>query len=242
VALRMRLEGVQILRGVHELPLSLSSRAVTFDLDLARLADCRVEQKQIRAGVVHDATSIRRGMSHVEIFVARVTLYVPAGRRAGIQIANRLVVGEEIDPRADPKRARQIAFEINQPTELALPRRIDPQIARGAAAIPFPARGVERVATNDTAAIRPEGDRLGRPCRQQLRRAAVQANRPQTRRSTERLLRIAAKNDFPSSPSDDQRIRPKKCEPSRLAALGGHHVNFKAPLIASTECKPFAVG
>jgi hypothetical protein len=152
------------------------------------------------------------------------------------------VVRKKIDARTDPQRAGEIAFQLDQPAKLSLAGRINPQVARGAAPITLPARWIERVATNDATAIRPERNRLGGSRRQQFRRATIQTDGPQTRRTAERLLRVAIENDFAGiGPADDQRVCAQIRESARFAAFGRHHVHFQAAFIASAERQPCAI-
>ena len=119
VALRMRFEAVQILRRVHELSLPLGARAVVLHLDSGRRIRRGIKDKQVCAGVVNNAASVRRGMARVEVFVMRVPLQALARGRAGPEIADRFMVGKKINARADPQRAGEIAFQLNQPAELS---------------------------------------------------------------------------------------------------------------------------
>ncbi len=98
------------------------------------------------------------------------------------------------------------------------------------------------VATDNATAGWPERNRLRGSSRQQFRRPAIEPDRPQTRRTTERLFRVAVENDFARfGPARDQRVRSQIGEPLRFAAFGEHHVDFDAAFIPSAKSQPFAV-
>ena len=79
MTLRMRREAFEILRRSDELAVALRTRAVVGHFDLARRT---VEDKQISAGMIDDAATVRGGMPDVEIFVVRVAAQVFTGRCA----------------------------------------------------------------------------------------------------------------------------------------------------------------
>ncbi len=61
---------------------SLRSRAVQFDLDLARFIHSRIKQVEIRTSVVDDPPSIGRRKTRVVFTVPRAPLKILAGRQA----------------------------------------------------------------------------------------------------------------------------------------------------------------
>src|SRR5581483_1490478 len=87
---------------------------------------------------------------------------------ARVEVADALVVGQEVHPLADPHRRRQVAVELYQATELPVAALVDPQLACRAAPVPLPPGGVGGVATEDDGAGGTEGDLARRPVRQLL--------------------------------------------------------------------------
>src|ERR1043166_2279804 len=156
MSLRMRRVALEILAGVNELAIALRARAVVVDLDFRDRVAVRIVHVQIGAGMIHDPASSGGRMADVEIAVVRVPPQVLAGRRARVKVTDSFVVRKKVDARANPEWSREIPFQLDEPPEVAGTRRIDPQIARRPAAITFPARRVERIATENAAAVRRE--------------------------------------------------------------------------------------
>ena len=82
VPLWMQCNTLKETRRIDKATLSLRSRAVQFDLDLARFIRCRIEQVEICASVVDDPPSIGGRKTCIVFAVPRVPLKILTGRQA----------------------------------------------------------------------------------------------------------------------------------------------------------------
>ena len=72
----------------------------------------RVEQVQVRAHVVDQALPITRQVTRVEIRVIGMATHILASRRAGVDVANALVIRKEVNALAYPAWSGYIAIEL----------------------------------------------------------------------------------------------------------------------------------
>src|SRR6185503_6836933 len=99
------------------------------------------------------------GIAGVEVLVVSVAAKVAPGRRARVEVAVPLVIGEEPDAPRDPHRAGDVSARWCERREAAVTFAIDPQRAGGAAAIALPARRIRRIAAeHDAGTAGLEGD------------------------------------------------------------------------------------
>ncbi len=147
----------QLVAGAHRVGRPRAARAAEPDVELARLRASRPSTSQSRAGAVEDdALAVGGGVAGVELAgrVDPVAAQVAAVGRAGVQVGDALVVGQEREPVADPHRRGQVAVEVGlEAGELPAAVRVEPQLAGGAAAVALPPRGFagERAEQQDRA-------------------------------------------------------------------------------------------
>src|SRR6185437_10976662 len=148
-----------------------------------------------------------------------------------------LVVGDEVDAVADPARRGDVAVEVEQPLEVAGPRAVNVEIASGAAAIALPERWLGGIAAQDDSAARPEGNGARWPIGECGCWAARWRDLLQRDHAPRWLARRTGVDDGRAigSPRRDRRRIALIGEPPRLAAVGGHDVDFARPLGPASE-------
>jgi hypothetical protein len=124
---------------------------MAIDLQPATFPGAWIENKQVRAGVVNNAFAVGSGETHVIVGVVGVAFKVLADGSRRVKIADAFVVGEEKDAVADPHRPADVSVESDQTGELAARFRIDPDLARGSAAVTFPTGGIVVITTEGNA-------------------------------------------------------------------------------------------
>ena len=88
-------------------------RALGTSMSSARCrASGRIEQPQPRGTLVDDAPAIALCMARVVVGMVGVAPQVAAVRQAGIEVAHAFAVGQEVDARADPHRAADVALQL----------------------------------------------------------------------------------------------------------------------------------
>ncbi len=143
------------------------------DRDGLRLIRRGIEDVQLGSGMVDDALAVGCRVAHVEIAVMRMPAHVCAVRQAGVEIADALVVGHEVDTLTHPERRGDIALQLQQTPPVTLTGGVNPQIAHLPAAVAFPARQVGGMAADDHAAGWAKGDADRRAGGQALRFPAL---------------------------------------------------------------------
>ncbi len=242
VAGRMHAVSVQVIGGSDELARRLRAMRRHVDVD-ARCPVARgVEQPDFGAALVNDARAIGLRIARVVDVVVGVPPHVGAVGPARIEVAHALRVRKKIDALADPHRAGQVSGELRQAAERSAPRRVDPQMARGAAAVAFPARGIGGVAADDLRVARPEGEVIDLAVRQHFRQPAVDTQRECAIVAEERLPMRRDEQDPPlRRPAAHEHIGPKPRHAPRGTARRGHQVNLGVLLVAADVRDPLAV-
>ena len=195
--------------------------------------------------MVGDAATVGRGEADVEVLVMGVAAQVLPVGAAGVEVPVRLVVGEEVDARADPHRVREVAAQRHQRRPRAVAPDVDPDRAGGAAAVALPAGRVARVTTDDdTLAARFERDRPGGPDAQRRRGAAGDGHRVEVGVAPEGLRGVGGDDDgLPVlGPADGGGERPEPREAAGGAAIGIHHVGLGGAVVAADEGDRAPVG
>ena len=188
VAGRMHLEAAEVLGRSDELARRL--RPMRRHVDRRRALRVRVagsNSQIVGAALIDDALAVGLRVARVEVVVIGVPPQVAAVGQARIQIAHAFRIGQVVDAVADPHRAGDVARELGHPAELAAARRVDPQVARGAAAIALPARRIRRVAADHLRVAGAERQVVDLAERHQLRHAARQVERVRAVVAEERL-------------------------------------------------------
>ncbi len=236
---------LEVLGGLDEAPAQSRARARERDVDPPALPGLDVVPMKVGAGVVHDVTAVARRVARVEVLVIGVTAKVAPGRRARVEVAVPLVIGEEPDAPGDPHRAGDVAGRRGEQDEASVPLAIDPQGAGGTAPIAFPARRIGRVAAEDDAApAGVERDLVRRPPRESLGRSAGRGHRVQMLVARERTRRVALEQDAVAvaRPSHGSRVGAQPGEPPAGAAGGVHHVHLGRPFAGAGVGESRAVG
>ena len=148
VSVGMNVEAGEMILDLRKLSRRL--RSVRGYVD--RNARCRVgrgvEQPDFSTALVDDSLAVSRCVAGVEPVVIGVAPLVGAVVFARIEIADAFGIRQKPHPPTDQHRARNVAGELGHPAENSAAFGIDPQVTRGAAAIPLPARGIGRVASD----------------------------------------------------------------------------------------------
>ena len=202
--------------------------------------------KRNRAAVgVNDALAVRRGKTNVILVLVRVPSQLAAVQRARINIADALVIRQEVNAIADPHRPARITVGQREPREDAAAHRIDPNLAGGTAAITLPSRRVGGVASNNHSPVRPGSERAGVPQIQLARRTPVARDRKGTRFALIPSSGVGAEINFAAvlAPADSLREGgAEEREAARFAAARRHHVELGITLIRRDKSNPRAVG
>ena len=108
----------------------------------------RVEHPDVARAVVDDPLPVGAGVAGVVAVVVGVPPQVAAVKRAGVQVAGALVVGQEREPAADQHGTGELASHAaEQPGEPAIaPRRPHPEFSSRAAPVPLPVRWLAEAA------------------------------------------------------------------------------------------------
>ena len=208
----------ETLRG-HEAAVALGARAAQANVDPGGRVLVRVEQVQVGARVVDEPLAVAGQVARVVVLVVGVAPQVLARGRARVDVAEAFVVGQEVDPLADPARSRQIAVQTQQRPERAAAVGVDPERAGRAAAIALPVRGVaERVARQDDCAPRSVDD-----CARPGPTEAGVAVRRRCRPSHRRRLRGASTRARTGVPPRWHRRRVCRLATSRRRCNSGCH-------------------
>src|SRR5208283_5102606 len=146
----MHVDRTEVLGGRHEPARGL--RAMRGELNIHPYATIRgrVEHPQIRAALIGNAPAVALRVASVEIVVIGMPTHVRAVGQARIQITHALGVGQVIYAATEPHRARDIARQLGHAPVVSRTFGVDPEIARGAAAVALPARRVRGIAPDDT--------------------------------------------------------------------------------------------
>ena len=170
---------------IHEFAIALNPGAAIRHVDDL----CRVRRHiidvQVRAGMVDDALAIGTGVANIIIFVIRVPAQVGAVRKYAVQIADSFVVAHKVNAAVavvrilgNPHRGSDVASQFRQETlELSLAFEIDPELARSAASIAFPAGRIPQIAAQDGQTGWAEGDGPRRAVGQALRFTCLRIGR-----------------------------------------------------------------
>ena len=138
VPLRMRRVVFEVPRRVHVFAVALRPRTAEVNVDLPRPPASGIEQKQVGPRVVDDPAAVGGGIPQVVVLVIRMPPQsLPLGR-AGIQVADALVVRMKVNPIADPCGARGISPRFDQPLEAAAPVPVHPELPDRPAPVPLP--------------------------------------------------------------------------------------------------------
>ena len=105
--LRVRRVGFEIFRRIDEPPVPLRPRTMALDFYLPALVLTRIEDEQVRPGVVHDALSVGAGAAGIEVPVVGVLAQPLTIAIARIEVADAIMVGDKVDALADPHRAAE---------------------------------------------------------------------------------------------------------------------------------------
>ncbi|CAM5676077.1 hypothetical protein SFUMM280S_07515 [Streptomyces fumanus] len=136
--------GAEPAGGVHRERLEVGARPAEPDVQAARLGPVQVVQHpQFTGAGVDDPGAVGRGVPGVEAAEGGVPAQAGAVGEGGVQRAGALVVGEEGEAVADPQGVLDVAVEVLvEAGELAVAGGVDPQLARGAAPVALPPRGL----------------------------------------------------------------------------------------------------
>jgi len=118
VTLRMRRPGIQVARWLDELSSAVGACAGENDVESLAGRGLWIEEIQIAAGMVDEPLAVGREAARIEVVVLRMAADILAAGQAGINIADALVVGDEVDARADPAGLCDVAVEVEQMVEL----------------------------------------------------------------------------------------------------------------------------
>jgi len=243
VARRMDVEALHEFRGGGEASRCLRAVTRDADIDRLRLAGVGVEAPDLCAALVDDARAIGLRVPRVVVVVIRVTREVAAIRLARVDVADTFGVRQEVHALADPHRARDVALQFRHPAIGARTLRVDPQVARRAAAIALPARRIRRVAADHARAAGAEGQVIHLAQRERLRQAAGRVDRVRAIVAEERLALGGDEHDVAfARPAAHHHVRTQVGQASRRAAFGRHHVHLRVLLVAAGVGNPFAVG
>ncbi len=150
------------------------------------------------------------------------------------------MIGEKVDATLDPHRRRQVSGKLNERGVLSIPAAIHPERARGAAAIPFPARWISRVAAHHhSRTVWIIGNRTSRADLDLRRLSSIERNREKVERLPERLTPVArCEHRFSVGvPSRHLGDRSEPGEPFRSPAVGRHDVDLVRAVISTRECE-----
>ena len=151
-------------------------RGAEGDLQLPRLRRVRaVQDPDVPGHVVHDPLPVGGRVPGVPAVMIGMPGDAAAVQRAGIDVAGALVIGQEEQPPADQHRAGQLAVQVGEhPGEQGVRGRGGPQLARPAAAVPLPERGLADHAAGEQGGARVLDGHVGDGAeRQQAGRRAV---------------------------------------------------------------------
>ena len=240
--LRMQIEAFEEIRRGHEAPRCLRPVRRHADRDAPRGVGLGVEQPDLRAALVDDATAVAGSVARVEVGMVGVPLQAAAVGQARVQVAHALEVGQEVDAAADPHRAGDVAGQLGDAAEAAVALGVDPQVAGGAAAVALPARRVGGVAADHLRLARAEGKVVHRPERQQLRQPAVDTEREGAMVAHERLAVRADEQDATvGREAAHHRVGAEPGHPPRRTALGRHQEHLRVLLVAADVGQPAAI-
>ncbi len=243
VAGRMEAERFQVLAGGDELARRLGAVRGRADVELAVAVARRVEQADLRAALVDDALAVGLRVAGVERLVVGVPAQLAAVGPAGVEVADAVAVAEEPDAAGDPHRAGEVAGQLLHAPEAAAAFGVDPERARGAAAIALPARRVGGVAADHLALAGTEGEVVDLAPGQRPRRAAGGADDEGVVVAEEGLALGGDVDDLARRrPAAHQRVGAQPGEAPRRAALGRHDIDLGMLLVAADEGEQLAVG
>ncbi|MFD6323372.1 pentapeptide repeat-containing protein [Streptomyces sp. NPDC058442] len=141
-------DAVQVVRGGHLVTAPPGARPAQRDVQPARhgVRGQAVDDPQVTGALVDDPGAVAGRVPGVERVVVGVAAQIGAVVRAGVQVADALVVGEEGDPAPDEHRGLQMPVDLG---EHAVPvvtvvsveqaPSVQPQPARRPAPVPLPA-------------------------------------------------------------------------------------------------------
>jgi hypothetical protein len=240
---RVRLEPLEVVGARHEATRRLRAVRRRLDRDLPRLVGRRVVQPQARAAGIDDPLAVALRLARVVAVVVGVPAHVAAVGAARIEIADALAVAEEVEALADPHRRGHVAGEVVEAAERAGAFGVDPDRAGASAAVTLPACRVVGVAADRDAAAGAEGDVVDLAEAKGARRAARRRDGERLVIAEERLTLRRHVGDLAGRrPAAHLGVGAEPGQPSGLAALRGHDVNFGVMLVAADESEPAAVG
>ncbi len=243
--IRARGEVLEALADFNEASRGLGLARRGFDLDPQDAIGRAIQREERCARRVRDRRSVRRGEAHEVFGFMRVPAQVAAVGEDRVDVADALMIGEEVDALAGPHRPDEIARERDQAHEDSVAGAIDPDIARGTAAVPFPARRIVGVAADDEAAVGMLRDRARVAEPKRFGPAAACRHAIRARFARERRVGVGAEEDGASvgrPAGDGAGFGAQERQPSRDPADGRHDVNFGVPLFARDEGDRLPVG
>ncbi len=196
MAPRVEIERLQVLARRDEPAVALRPGGGNRHPEGLCLVGLRVEQPQVASAVVDDPASVCGGMAGVEAFVGGVPSQPASGRGDRIQVADSLVIRDEVDPPPDPHRVGHVPVQLDQTAEALVGPPSDPDAPDPSASVSLPTGGVECVsADHHPPSVRGEGhgergadlewDGLG----------PVEGDRPQVGPAGERLAVVGGDDD-----------------------------------------------
>jgi hypothetical protein len=116
--MRMWRPGIQVVRWLDEFAGAVGAGAGEGDVEALAACGVWIEEIQIAACVVDEPLAVGREATRIEVVVPRMAADILAAGQAGVDIADALVVGDEVDARADPAGRGNVAVEVEQVVEL----------------------------------------------------------------------------------------------------------------------------
>jgi len=111
--------------------------------------------------VVDQALAVAGEITGIEIIVIGMAAYILAERCTRIDIANALMVGEEIDALAHPAWVSQVPIEAEETLEGAITASVTPEMPYCATPIAFPVGRLADIAADHDATLWAIGDGIG---------------------------------------------------------------------------------
>src|SRR5262245_18378473 len=134
----MHAAAAEIFGRFRELARGRHAMREHFDFDARARSAMRVEEPHVGAALIDDALAVGRRVPRIEVRVIGVPAQTRAVGLARVQVADALDIREEPDPVTEPDRAGDVSLERREALEFALAAGVDPERARGAAAIVLP--------------------------------------------------------------------------------------------------------
>ncbi len=236
--------GTEPAGGANRLGLEVDALPAEPDLQAARLGAVEVVQDpQLAGGGVDDTGAVGGRVAGVEAVDRGVAAQVGAVGEGGVEGAGALVVGEERQPVTDPRRVLQVAVQLLvQPDEFAVALAVDPQLARGAAAVPLPPGGLPAHGGGEQHRVRPVRDVADRAVGQGGGGAAVERDRAGPG-AAQRGLAVGAEREHLAvgGPAADLGPGPPVRETGRGPAVQGREVHLGGAVAGGGPGEPGAV-